>query len=227
MELAELLTEARRLLDDNVVPPFWSDEEIVRHLNGAVDEAAIRTRVLQDSSSAAARLALRAGVAQYKLCPVVFVVRRIRIDGEREPLTLVDTVQMDERFPGWDDPSLQQSGVPTHAVFDFHTGYVRVYPVPAVAATARMLVWRRPNDSERLDANDTASEPALPDMMHRELAYWAAAQCLLNPDQETRNTTLAGEYMGLFEAAYGRKPDQHEIRLWSTNKRRHVRACYD
>lgn len=227
MELAELLTEARRLLDDNVVPPFWSDEEIVRHLNGSVDEAAIRTRVIQDSVSAAARLALKVGGASYKLRPEVFAVRRIRVDGEREPLTLVDTVQMDERFPGWDDPTLQQSGVPSHAVFDFQSGQVRVYPVPATETTARMLVWRTASEAERLDAADPSGEPAIPPMMHRELAYWAAAQCLLNPDQETRNTTLAGEYMGLFEAAYGRKPDLHEIRLWSTNKRRHVRACYD
>ncbi len=227
MELSELLVEARRLLDDNVVPPFWSDEEIVRHLNGAVDEAAIRTRVLQDSTSAAARIALAVGTSQYRLNPAIYAVRRIRLDGVRDPLELVDTSMMDEQYPGWDDPTLAQHGTPTRAVFDFRTGYVHVYPVPTAAITARMLVWRTALETERLDAADPSGPPAIPDAMHRELAYWAAAQCLLNPDQETRNTSLAAEYMGLFEAAYGRKPDLHEIRLWSTNKRRHVRACFD
>lgn len=227
MELSELLVEARRLLDDNVVPPLWSDEEIVRHLNGAVDEAVIRTRVLQDSTSAAARIALAVGTSQYRLDPAVFAVRRIRIDGVRDPLDLVDTSMLDAQHPGWDDPTLARHGTPTHAVFDFRTGYVQLYPVPTTATTARMLVWRTALEAERLDAADPSGPPIIPATMHRELPYWAAAQCFLNPDQETRNPTLAAEYMGLFEAAYGRKPDLHEIRLWSTNKRRHVRACFD
>lgn len=227
MTLEELLGAARDILDDHVEPYLFSDAQLTRHFNDAVAEACIRTRVLQDSSSAVTTITLVVDQATYTLDPSIFAVRRARVDGQRDPLDLVDVSQLDSHYPGWDDPTMSSAGTPVCGMFDAHTGKVTLVPRPAVAGTLRLLVWRSPVEYELLDSTDPSAEPVLPQHMHRELKHWAAAQALMNQDAEQHNPQLAGAQLGLFEQAYGRKPTLHEIRLWSTNKRSRVRASFD
>lgn len=222
MTLAELIDEVRRILDDRVLPCLVPDEDIVRLLNNAVEEACLRTRVIQDSTSAVTAVALEPDEERYHLDASIYAVRRVVVGGER--LQLVDTAQLDEMHPGWD---AAPSGRPKYAVFDYGTGEMLLHPAPAQADTARLLVWRRPTEDERLDVSDPTAEPALPEMMHRGLVHWAAAHAALSPDQDVLNGELYAAQSAMFEAEYGRKPTLHEVRLWSTNKRRHVRAVWD
>lgn len=227
MTLRELIDAVREILDDAVEEYLFTDETLTRHFNDAVSEVCIRTRVIQDSSSTVCTIAIEPGRSTYALHPSIFAVRRVRLDGQREPLELVDTSQLDAKMPGWDDPTLTNAGTPRYAVFDFGTGQITVVPTPAVNGTLRQLVWRGPTDDERFEVADMTAEPPLPHHMRRELKHWVAAQCVLNQDAEQRNTSMASEQMQLFDSAYGRKPDLHEIRLWSTNRRRHVTAHFD
>jgi hypothetical protein len=224
MELAELERATRVILDDSVAPFLVESDELKRLLNDAVSEACIRTRVIQDSSSASATIGIVAGQATYRLNKSIFAVRRVRLEGQTEPMRLIDTAELDHEQPGWDDAS-RAPGTPRYACFDHGTGTVRLVPTPAVDGVVRMLVWRGPTDSEVMAESD--DEPALPVHMHRELVHWAAAQCFLNKDSEVLDERKAAEQFQLFEAAYGRKPDLHEIRLWSTNRRRRMRPCFD
>ena len=50
MTLAELISRVRTDANDKVVPYFWSDEEVTAWLNDAVDEAAIRGRLIHESA---------------------------------------------------------------------------------------------------------------------------------------------------------------------------------
>lgn len=227
MTLDELINAARDALDDHVQPYQFSDAYLTGFFNEAVSEACLRTRVLQDSDSQVCSIALIAGTASYKIDQSIFAVRRARLDGQRHPLDPKDTRELDNECPGWDDPTLLPAGTPRYVTFDFGTGKLVLTPRPVVNGTLRLLVWRGPTDVEKLDVNDTNGEPVLPEPMHRELKHWAVAHALLNPDSEARNPTLAREHFGLFEAAYGRKPDLHEIRLWSTNRRTRIRAHFD
>ena len=64
------------------------------------------------------------------------------------------------------------------------------------------------------------------DMPSQEiLDQWRESQ--RNRDAEQEQSEMAGTQLALFEAAYGRKPSLHEIRLWSTNHRTRVRAHFD
>lgn len=227
MTLEELIDAVREILDDRVEDYLFADADLVRHLNDAVSEACIRTRVIQDASSPVCVVNLLVSQPTYSLDSSIFAVRRVKLDGQREPLELVDVRQLDAKLPGWDDPTLVSSGTPRYAVFDLNTGKMTVVPTPSVSGALRLLVWRGPTDAERFELSDLSAEPPLPLHMHRELKHWVAAQCVLNQDAEERNTTMASEQMALFDAAYGRKPDLHEIRLWSTNRRRHVTAHFD
>lgn len=227
MTLTELLAAARDILDDHVEQYLFSDAELTRHFNDAVAEACIRTRVLQDSSSAVAAIPLVVDQATYTLDPSIFAVRRARVDGQRDPLDLVDVSQLDCHYPGWDDATLSNAGMPRCAMFDAHTGQMTIVPRPSAAGTLRLMVWRSPVENELLDSSDPSAEPALPAHMHRELKHWVAAQAVMNQDAEQHNPQMAGTQLALFEQAYGRKPTLHEIRLWSTNKRSRVRASFD
>ncbi len=223
--LAELEDRVRFILDDRVNPHRFQSSDIRSFLNDATQEAAIRTRVIQDTTSPLASLALLPNTSTYTLDPCIFAVRRARVDGCRECLELLDARELDRRIPGWDDASLHQPGTPRFVVFDFGTRQLRLFPVPAVAASLTLLLWRVPAELEIMEADE--DEPAIPPAMHRELAHYAAAHCLLNPDSDANGPNSAAAQMALFDAAFGRKPDHHEIRLWSTNRRTRMQACWE
>lgn len=227
MTLEELIGAVRDILDDHVVPTLVSDDVLVGHLNDAVSEACIRTRVIQDSTSKVCAVAVKAGVATYRVDPCVFAIRRARLDGQCDPMDLRDVSQLDCEYAGWDDPTIATRNTPRAACFDYGTGNVTFVPTPLADGTVRLLVWRAPTENERLDAADASGEPSIPQHMHRELKHWAAAMVYTGTDAELRDPAKAGEQLGLFEAAYGEKPTLHDIRLWSTNKRRRVRASFD
>lgn len=227
MTLEELLDAAREVLDDRVEPYLFATADLVRHYNDAVMEACIRTRVLQDAESPLCSIPLVPGQATYTLDPAIFAVRRVRIEGQFDPLQLLDVSQLDREFRGWDDPTLAQRGTPRAACFDYGTGRMTLAPTPSQPGTVRMLVWRGPTADQRLAGDDLDGEPAIPEHMHRELKHWVAGQSLLNQDAEQLNPELAATHLVQFEHAYGRKPSLHEIRLWSTNKRTRIRAHFD
>jgi hypothetical protein len=227
MDLEALELAVRGIVDDLVEPYQFPSTTVARLFNDAIAEACIRTRVLQDATSRVARLTLSAGVSRYTLHPSIFAVRRARIDGEMRPLEMRDTSELDAMYPGWDEPTYWTPGTPTVAVFDHGTRSLVLHRTPDVAGALLLLVWRAPTEAEELDANDPSGVPAVPVHMHRELCHWVAAHLFLNADDETRSPKLAAKQFALFEAAYGRKPDLHEIRAWSTNRRRRVPASFD
>jgi hypothetical protein len=221
----ELIERTRDILQDKNVPPLTSDDDIGKHLGDAVDEVHLRTRVMQDSRSKFCTIQLLAGVSQYKLDPSIFAVRRAKIVGQLDPLHLWDVADMDRYFPGWDDPTLACSAIPEAATFGHDSGRFTVAPTPDTTYTLKLLVWRGTLDCERMTKNSDC--PELPVHMHRELKHWAAGMILNNQDGELFDPAGAAKQFALFTAAYGDKPDLNDVRSWSTNRRRRVRAHFD
>ena len=225
MNRGELIERTREILQDSALPPLTPDDMIGQHLNDAVDEACIRTRIIQDSRSTFCTIPLLPGVSQYTLHCSIFAVRRAKIVGQLDPLHLWDVADMDRYYPGWDDPTLACRAIPEAATFGYDSGRFTVTPTPDAAYTLKLLVWRSAVDSERMRSNKDC--PALPMHMHRELKHWAAGMILNNQDGELFDPDGAAKQFALFNAAYGDKPDLNDIRSWSTNRRKRVRAHFD
>lgn len=222
MTVEELLTEIRRKLDDEVTPPLWADADLFRYLNNAVDEVCERTRVLQDSTSDVCSITLAADTASYTLDPSVFAVRRARIEGQRDPLDLVNAKDLDRLSPGWDDSTLASTGTPTHAVFDLGDTTITLHPAPSEEMTLRLTVWRRAIESEILE--DDADEPVIPARFHRKLVDWVLFEAYSDSDTEKRNEEKAALHEAAFERAVGRRPSAHEMRQWSTARTTGIKA---
>lgn len=225
MERGELIEGTREILCDSAEPPLASDDLIGKHLNDAVDEVCIRTRLIQDSRSPLCTVQLLKGVSQYTLHCSIFAVRRAKIVGQLDPFQLYDVMDMDRYYPGWDDPTLACRAMPEAATFGYDSGRFTVTPTPDQNYTLKLLVWRSPFDDERMKGNKDC--PALPAHMHRELKHWAAGMILNNQDGELFDPDGAAKQLALFNAAYGDKPDLNDIRSWSTNRRKRVRAHFD
>jgi hypothetical protein len=215
MELKDLLVEARGALDDAVPPYLYEDLELIGWLNAAVPEAAIRTRQLQDDTSAACRITLVPGIARYRLDPAIFVVRAVFVPTRKEGLQLVTAQRLDKLCPGWahlPDPG----GSPKYAVFDVGQNVLRLYPAPNEDGTMHLRVWRQPFDSERMEGD--SDEPALTLPNAAELKHWAAYEAFSKKDSELNDPARAAEHYQLFEAAFGRRPTVSDLVLWSQSR---------
>lgn len=224
MDAEEIINEVRRKLDDTVEPYLWSDADLMVSLNNAVDEVCIRTRCIQDTTSAARTIALVAGTARYALNPAIFAVIRARVAGQRDLLDLVNAHYLDERYPGWDDATLAQTGTPRYAVFDDGDTSIRVFPVPDADVDLDMTVWRRPLDSERIA--DVSDEPACPIRFHGELKHHVLFESYSDTDTEKNNPERAAKHYALFENNVGQRPSAHHLRLMSTAQIRGTKAHF-
>ena len=226
MILDELLSKTRKVLDDIVEPYRWTDAELVGYLNDVVEEVCVRTRSIVDSSSSLCSVTFAAGATAVTLDPCIYSVRRVRIDGSRDPLDLTDTKVLDDEYPGWDDSTIYASGTPVACIFDYDERRLRLFRTPSEDTVLRLQVWRGPNENELLEVGDDQGEPVLPALMQRELHRYAAAQAWLDGDEERMNHDQAAKQLAMFEEAYGPKPSLHEIRSWSVQKRRKTRSHY-
>lgn len=217
MELGDLLTAARQLLDDEGGYTLTSDETLVRHFNSAVREACLRTRKLQDDSSEACSITLVAGQARYELAPEILVVRAAFVPRRREPLILTKASRLDVLTPGWAH-EVQSPAVPKYAVFDVGQKTITLQPPPADVGVMRLRVWRLPFDIEEFEPGDDDAEPAVILPNQEALKHWVAFEIYSQKDSELEDLERAKLHYTIFEETYGPRPSNHDLELWSTSR---------
>src|SRR5690606_10855274 len=127
--LAQLIAQFRRYADDRLEPPLFADEDIIGWLNEAQDEAAIRARLLHESSNPAqCQIAVAAGEAVYTLHPALYELTYTAFardgDSRRLHIELVSTEFLDSKDPDW----RTREGDPGYAIQDDTT--LRLAPKP-------------------------------------------------------------------------------------------------
>lgn len=217
MELSALLQVTRELLDDAGGFVHSSDDKLVRLLNNAVREAALRTRALQDDTSDACRVELVVGQARYTLDPKILVVRAAHVPNRKQPLVLTKASRLDCLVPGWSHQT-QQNATPKYAVFDTEQKVMVLHPPPAEVGTMHLRVWRLPFESEEFEPADTDSEPVLLLPDPESLKHWVGYEVYNEKDSELYDSDRAKYHYGIFEATFGKRPTNHELQLWSTSR---------
>lgn len=200
MNAADFVAEFRRVMDDTSAGYLWQDEEIIRYLNSAVDEACERALLLEDRSSAACCLIdLDAAETTYALHPSVIKVKRVALAGR--PLEHSSEEALDCQSPGWES----RTGAP-RAFFIVGDRQLRVVPTPAEAATLVLTVYRRPLTPVPPENFDNATIE-LPEVYHLRLMPWIYRCALMKSDSETVNRDKALEHEAVFERSFGVRPD--------------------
>lgn len=226
MELAELINLYRTDADDEVDGPYLStDPEVTAWFNEAQEEAAIRARLLFDSSTTAvcdiavSTGAVTAGTRVYALHESVFEITRavfIPTGSTTEyDLYLTDRVEQDRAHPGW--RSLVD--IPRQLIVD--DTKIELGCKPSVDGIIRIECFRTPLVKIEDSANDS---PEIHRVHHRFLVHWVLHRAYSRPDSEIFDPGRAALEEERFTQQFGIRPDANNRRDVQANRQHHNRA---
>ena len=205
MTVAEFIERFRLEMADNAAPYLWSDEEIVAHLNEAVDEACIRASLIEDSTTpAVCVLPLVPGQSSYELHKSVTDLRRVAFNGKR--LTLSSVEAEDENDLTWES----RKGSEPLRVIVSGTNRIRVVPEPTEPVALSLTVYRTP--LKKLSADIDSASPEIDQVYHPRLKDWVYRCAYLKHDAETFDQASANDFEARFERSFGVRPDANVAR---------------
>lgn len=204
MKVADFIEAFRDQVADHAVPPFWSDAQIVRYLNEAVQEACERAKLIEDRlTPAVCSITLVPDVSTYQLHPSVFEIKRAALRGR--PLDETSVEEMDEDCPGWEN----WKGLPRAFIFEQANGArpasIRLVRTPTQADTLALTVYR--GALKPLSADIDTAKPEIPERFHERLMDWVLHRAYLKQDADTFDPNKAAESKALFVQAFGERPD--------------------
>lgn len=227
-QLIEHLRES--VLDDNVIPYLWSDQELLRLLNYAEVQACRRAHLIVDAttandsgtaataSTAGQRplcvLAIVANQAVYELSPKILQVKRLQFRSMAYalPISPVRYPELDEIIPDWfgtaGTVSSSGSGGYPDCFLNEPGNTITFVRAPSANDTASLIVVRIP-----LVSFDCQTSPEIDEKYHIDLCDWAAHLAYMKPDSETLNLNLAKFYEDRFEKKFGPLPDAYSVRM--------------
>lgn len=204
MKVADFIEAFRDQVTDHAVPPFWSDAQIVRYLNEAVQEACERAKLIEDRlTPAVCSVTLVPDVATYQLHASVFEIKRAILRGR--PLDETSVEDMDADCTGWE--SLK--GLPRAYIFEQASGArpasIRLVRIPTQADTLALTVFR--GALKPLSADIDTAKPEIPERFHERLMDWVLHRAYLKQDADTFDPDKAAVSLALFVQAFGERPD--------------------
>lgn len=207
MTLTELVAAFRSDIKDTVTPYLVSDADAYRYANEAVIEAARRSRMLVDSTTAAvAVVTVTASEPVVAIDPRVISIRRMRLDGEAVPLRKATVREMDEAIPGWESAP---DGYPYIAIVDYESDSLYLYPPPVAGRTLSMTVTREPLTALSAGAN----VPELPSRYHYALIHWMRHKAYSAEDTDLFDKDRADRAEAQFAAEFGMRSSATDERF--------------
>lgn len=231
MNLRELIDAYRDRADDAKTPYRADDKQVTAWFNEAIDEAAIRGKLIFDATSPFCTMSVVVDQAVYKLAPCIIEIAAARTDKYRWTLDGTDQSALDRAgqtyaLPGrygrrrglarceyWAQWRLQK-GHPRFFIQDEQR--LQLVPIPTEADTVHLEVYRTTTDDERM--KDSQDCPRIATAHHSGLVDWALYRAYLRRDEDQTDSKLASDHLALFEQRYGLRPDANVAR--KRNERR-------
>lgn len=214
MTLDDLIAQYRRDTTDNVVPYLCSDEDLIALLNEAEEEAALRSNLIHDSTTAAVcQIAVVASTSVYALHEAVFQVTRATFSptgSTADPIGLVltDRLEQDRTRPGWRTVSEE----PRHLIVDDTS--VEIACLPNTGGTIDLEVYRAPL-TPMAAAADT---PEIGRAHHRFLPLWAEHRVYGRADADLNDPQRSANAEKAFTRQFGERPDAAMRRDFQANR---------
>lgn len=218
MELRELLDTCREETDDELEPYLCSDKRFVKYLNEAMREAAVRARLLVESTlPAVCAITMVPGQASYVLDASVLIIRRAVLRTEPgDPLCRTTTAVLDCTSHDW----RTRPGTPRFLAVDQQGAgrKLTLSPVPDKVDTLDLTVVRLPVDAELFEEDDETAEPPFEQRHHEKLVHWAVFRAMSARDVEQGSTNNADRHLQLFEQHFGPMPTAAALQQLSTDR---------
>lgn len=221
MNLAGLIQQFRIAADDKVLPYLWTDEWLATWFTEAVQEAAIRARLLHESGSAAiCQIAVSAGASSYPLHESLYEIDHIGFKATgascRESVKLVSREELDRLRPGWRD----RMGRVEFAIQS--DAGIRLAFTPETDGILYLEGFRLPLNALVGDY-DT---PEINQAHHIHLLDWALHRAFSVPDTETVDKERATQAEQAFARYFGLRPDSDLRRTTRHDVEHHNRAHF-
>ncbi len=193
MTTDDLIAAFRLLADDTELPYLWSTDEVELYLAEAEAEAAIRARLLIDSTTTTyCSVTVVAGTASYALHANVLDVVDCALDGEL--LVRTSREDLNQASSSWPETT----GTPTS--FFTEGGKLALYPNPSVAGSLSLVVVRLP-------VRPMGDSPEIPASYHYKLLDWALKLAYAKRDTDTESQSLSEGYAMRFAESFGAPVD--------------------
>jgi hypothetical protein len=217
----DLIADFRIVSQDNADPPLWADEAVLLWLDEGQQEAAIRARLLHESSDAAVcNIAVTATTAVYALHAALYEIDHIAFLAAgattRTPLKLVSREELDRIRPDWRD----KTGIPEFAIQT--DKQLRLTPTPDAAGSVLLEGYRLP----LVALDDGSKTPEINAAHHRHLVHWALHRAYGIQDADTFDKDRSDKAEKQFTDYFGPRPDADLRRSTRTDEVQHNQAFW-
>lgn len=221
MTLDDLVAQFRTDADDAKRPYLFDDDDVIRWLNEAEEEAALRANLLFEASDPdVCRIAVTAGERFYDLHDAVFSVRRAQFtpDGTTDACTLAiaDRVEL-ERV---ERTRRSVTDKPVAIIVD--DTRIELDCIPDTDGLIELEVYRAPL-SKMTDGGNT---PEISRVHHRFLPLWALHRAYGRPDAEAFDQGRSDRAELAFTKQFGIRPDADQRRAFQANTPMHNKAYF-
>lgn len=192
---------------------LFKNLELVRYLNAAHREIAVRTRCYRDTDSIISRIAVVPGTAVYEYDPLILSTEEVLLGSTGQPLP---KIQLRDLRPL--QASYETTGTPTHYLEEDAPFRLMLHPTPAVADMLYLTVYRLPLDEWTWAGRKTPIyEP--PDQLREALIQGALMYAYQKRDADTQEGGRQVFHAREFERLVGPAVNFRvlEDRRWNAN----------
>lgn len=222
MTLEDLIGSFRIAANDKVQPYFWSDEEVTMFLNSAQKEAAVRGRLIYETTDTdMCVIDVIAGQSIYNIHPLVYELAYINLHGagqEPERLKIRSPEEMNSLVSNW----RERKGKPEFAVQA--DKWIRLTPTPAQDYTIKIEAYRLP-ETLLLEDKETVA-PEINAAHHEHLIQWALHCAYSIPDTEVFDQARATIAEEKFDRYFGLPTDSDMRRITREDEIQRVKSFW-
>lgn len=204
MILSELIRRFRAAAFDKEQPYLFSDEDITDWLNDGVKEAAIRGRLIHDSTTTeVCAVSTQPNVSVYALHESLYEIDSIHWLSADDPYNAnpLCLISQEEMGDIWHDWRTREPNSPEYAIQ--RDTNIRIVPAPNVAGVISLEGYRTPLVPMTLDTD----RPEINIIHHEYLIQWALHKGFSVPDAETFDLNRAALAEQEFTNYFGERPD--------------------
>lgn len=207
MTLGELIDEYRTKARDKRRPYFCDDAELTKLVNDAIEEAAIRSRLIP----ATEEIGIDVGESRYPMPSYLFEVRTAELidaAGKRYPVSPKTRDELDYLKPGWRHLTER----PEFFVVD-DTELV-IGCIPDATYTLSIEGYRTPRKKLSTDKDVPEIHPA----NHAGLLHWVLYKAFGNQDADLFDPNRAAAEEAEFTRQFGKRPSADLRKRQSANR---------
>ncbi len=198
MTLNEIITRARRLLDDEETDYLWPNGELTDYANDVIDGLCEECLLIEDSTTAeVCEIAVTTPTAIYTTHSSIVKITRAKLDNEDNPLTIKRTgaiAYMDANHTDWENEAIN---TPKYLLTTGNgDDKVRLWYPPKADDTLKLTVYRRP--ITKLNIASMSGVPEIQERYHRRIFNGILAEAYSKQDTDTLDLKKAEQHRMLW-----------------------------